>query len=107
MLDKKWLASALLGVFLTVSTGAGIGQAYAGTPTTAPIQTAEAQTAELAKHRGDHQRSHKAVKHREPAPRHDRHRPPRDDRRSHDGGNAIVGGIIGGIIGGILVNSSK
>ena len=98
---KKWIIGACLGAFLSMNTGAGIEQAYAGTPITAPIHITDTYTAELSKHHGDRHRPPQEVrghqdrgphhiKHRGSAPkydrhdRHDRHQPPPHHRDRRD-----------------------
>ena len=118
MLNKKQIAGAILGAFLMVNAGAGIEQAYAATPNTAPHYITAEHRTELA-HRDDRHRPPQDVKrphdrapHRvdRPAPphrdRHDKHPapPPRDDHDSHDSTDILIGGILGGIIGSILVS---
>ena len=113
MLNKKWIAGAVLAAFLTVGVGTGTTQAYASERVPAAVKISSADTVELGRHHRDHHppkhvdrhRGHgsKHIDHRDRGPRH--HEPP-PRHRSHDSGSSIVGGIIGGIIGGILVNSS-
>lgn len=113
MLNKKWVAGAVLAAFLTVGVGTGTTQAYASERGPAAIQITAGDRLELGRHHGgpkhiDRHRDHrgpKHISHRDHRPP-DRHPPHHRPHRSSSG-NTIVGGIIGGIIGGILVNSSK
>lgn len=53
MLNRRWLAGAVLGAFLTVTAGAFTPQAEASPLAPTAVQTAVSEVS-LAKHHGDH-----------------------------------------------------
>lgn len=80
MLNKRWLAGAILGAFLTVTAGAFAPQATeASALTPNAIQTVSSETTELARHHGPdkHDRFDKHDK-----KKHDKHN--KYDKKKHN-----------------------